>query len=95
MFQDSIHQLVLLILSQSDETSGPATQQLQKTLSEAMKELSIEATASAEETASAIVSHMEDIVSSCITAMNAKTGNSWEALITSFNDFFGKSTNVR
>ncbi len=81
---------MLQILSQSDKTSGEATKQLQKTLAEAMKELNIAATASAKETASAIVSHMDNIVSSCITAMSSKTGNSWDALISSLNEAFGK-----
>ena len=77
---DSIHQLIVCILSGGDATTKEVTKELNKQLVDAARELNVEITDNAKETASAIVSHMQQFISEVMAMFCSTRGTAWDKL---------------
>ena len=83
IFTDSIHQLILKILTGGDETTKEVTQNLVTQLNDAAKEFNVDMTKTNEEIANELMGHFENFVSDVITLYNARSGTSWDKLVAS------------
>ena len=83
VFTDSIHQLVLKILTGGDDTTKEVTANLSKQLNAAAQELQIDMTETEEQVASDVASHFESFISEVINLYTLKSGTAWDKLTAS------------
>ena len=83
IFTDSMHQLILKILTGGDETTKEVSQNLIMQLNDAAKHLNVDMTKTNEEIASELMGHFDNFVSEVISLFNARTGTSWDKLAAS------------
>lgn len=77
---DSMHQLILKILTGTDETTKEVAANLAKQLNDAAKELNVDMTKTNEEIADEMMGHFEDMISEVITLYQLKSGTAWKKL---------------
>ena len=87
IFTDSIHQLVLKILSGGDATTKEVTANLSKELNAAAEDLNIDMTKTEEEIASDVASHFESFISEVINLYTLKSGTAWDKLVSSVKEW--------